>query len=218
MEMIVKLGAQVTDIDIHDIRIAAVVIAPHFLQDLIARQDRALVAEQIFKQRILLFRQMDRLPADLHLIAARIHRKILDAQAFFNRRFRFHGRMLAQGVADARQELFHRKRLRDVIIGTEIQAGDLVFDIVAGRQHDDGDIRDFTNLLADGHAIHAGQHDIEQNKVVILLHDALKSTRAIALNRRLKAFMVELDLQETRNARFIFHDKNTYRFIHIVPS
>lgn len=55
MEMIVKLGAQVTDIDIHDIRIAAVVIAPYFLQDLIARQDRALVAEQIFKQRILLF-------------------------------------------------------------------------------------------------------------------------------------------------------------------
>ena len=49
-EALVNLRAQVADVDVDDVRIARIVVAPDLLENLVARQDVALVAQEILKE------------------------------------------------------------------------------------------------------------------------------------------------------------------------
>ena len=166
---------------------------------------------------------MDRLAVDLDLIALRVHDEILDLQALLERHAIVR-HVLAQRIADAGHELLDGKRLRHVVVSTDVEAGHLVLDLVFGRQHDDRQRRDLAHALADGQAIHARQHDIEQHKVEVALHDALIGARAVLLDLRLKALVLELDLQEARDAVLVLDNEDAYWFarliclIHVIPS
>ena len=69
----------------------------------------------------------------------------------------------------ARHELARAKRLDQVIVGTELESDDAILDLALGRQHDDRHI----GVVADGAAYalarHAGQHQIEDDQIEMVL-------------------------------------------------
>ena len=70
---------------------------------------------------------------------------------------------------DAGDELCRAEGLDDVVIGTEAEAAYLVHVFPFRRYHQDGDFLFFTDAAADMEAVDAGQHDIQQDEVEILL-------------------------------------------------
>ena len=66
---------------------------------------------------------------------------------------------------DARQQLDHLERLRDVVVGAELQADDLVDDLPARGEHDDRRLdAAFAQLAHDVEAAEARQHDVEETR------------------------------------------------------
>ncbi|MND92037.1 hypothetical protein D3C80_841810 [compost metagenome] len=58
-----------------------------------------------------------------------------------------------------------RRGLEDVVVGPELQAEDLVHVAVEGGEHDDGAGKARAQIPAQGEAVLAGQHDVEQHQV-----------------------------------------------------
>ena len=57
------------------------------------------------------------------------------------------------------------ERLRQVIVGAELQADDAVHILAARGQHDDRDLALLAQAAQDLEAIDAGQHDVEHHQV-----------------------------------------------------
>ena len=138
MEAVIQLGAQIANVDIDDVGLARVVEAPYLLQNLIAGQHCTLVAQEILQEVILALCKRDRLPIHLHLIAREEHDEIFHRQAVgcIVRR----DIAAAERVADACDQLRHGKRLRDVVVRTDVESLDPVLHRIARRQHDDGHV------------------------------------------------------------------------------
>src|SRR5262245_22112389 len=67
---VAELAPQLPDVDVDRPRVAGEGVAPDPLEQLVARQDEALVVEQLPEEVELLRRQLDLLLADLHLAPA----------------------------------------------------------------------------------------------------------------------------------------------------
>ncbi len=70
----------------------------------------------------------------------------------------------AQDRLDARGELARRERLRDVVVGAELEAGDAVGLLVARGQHQDRHLRVRAHLPADLEAVDPRQADVEHDE------------------------------------------------------
>ena len=81
------------------------------------------------------------------------------------------GRRRASGAegADAGEQLGQGERLDEVVIGAGIEARDAVADRIAGGEHEDrGGGALAAEALGDVVAVHGGEHDVEQDEVVLL--------------------------------------------------
>src|ERR671913_1481836 len=70
-----------------------------------------------------------------------------------------------QGRADAAHKLPVGKGLGDVVVGSDLEANHDAHLVVAGGQHDNGHVTHRGQLLADGDAVYAWEHDVEDHKV-----------------------------------------------------
>ena len=71
----------------------------------------------------------------------------------------------AQVRADAREQLLHRERLGEVVVGAGVEAAHLVALGVERGDHDDrGLLVGLAQLLGDLVAVHAGEHEVEQDR------------------------------------------------------
>jgi hypothetical protein len=70
-----------------------------------------------------------------------------------------------QPGAHARDQLARREGLDDVVVGADLQAHDAVHFFRARGQHHDGDLRHRADFAADGEAVFARHHHVEQHKV-----------------------------------------------------
>ena len=68
-----------------------------------------------------------------------------------------------QHGANAREQLARRERLREVVVGAELEPADAIGLLVARRQHDDGHARPRSDLPAHIEAVHVGQADVEDD-------------------------------------------------------
>ena len=109
---LVDLLAEPVDDDVHDVGAGVEVVVPHVLGDEGAAHHPAEVADQVGEDGVLLRRQLDGLAGAGHLAAAGV-----DAQV----RHLDDGRRELLGPAadrlDAGEELGHRERLGDVVVG-----------------------------------------------------------------------------------------------------
>ena len=97
--------------------------------------------------------------ADLHLARVAAHgdrpeRELVGLRALLG---------AAEDRLDPRGELARRERLRDVVVGAELEADDPVGLLVAGGQHDHRHGRALAHLAADVEPVHPGQADVEHD-------------------------------------------------------
>ena len=85
-----------------------------------------------------------------------------------------------QQRTDARAELADRERLRDVVVGAELEPDHLVELVVAGSEHDDRHGALGPQALADLEPIEAREHDVEHDEIDRLGVELLERLLAVA--------------------------------------
>src|SRR5262249_57639521 len=94
-------------------------VAPHLIENLLARDDLTGVREQIAQQIELAGGEIDAVAAPMRLVRAEIDLDVADAAGLEARR---PAAGAAQHGAHAREELRDAERLGDVVVGAELEA------------------------------------------------------------------------------------------------
>ena len=196
--------ADITDIDIDDVGIAGIIIAPDFFQYLFPRQDNVLVSEKIREQFKFFFRKQQLAAGYFHFMAVQIEGHILEMEEIFRCLVRI---AVAEQDADTGQQFFAVEWFGEIIVAAHVESGDFCFHVVLGRKEHDGDIGNFPRTLAQGQAVYVGQHDIQQDEVEVVLADAFHGFGTIIFDITFIPFMLQLHLDEAGNLFFIFYNQ-----------
>src|SRR5262245_32036883 len=176
------LLAQPPDVNSDRPRVEGRLVAPDAAHQLVTRKDPAGVPGEKPEQVELLRRQPESTPGLADVAGARVELDVAEAEA------------LARGVAGAspaqhrphaHRELPGRERLRDVVVGTELETDDAVRFLAAGGQQDDREVGAAADPPAQLEAVGPGKHHIEDDEVGALTRDQLARTSAVrGLQRR----------------------------------
>ena len=160
---IAELAPDLAHVDVDGARVPGERVAPHALEELVAREDDPAVVEQLPEEVELLRREPDLLVADVHLALARVDREVavlellgLGAPAL--------GRRPAEDALHARDELTRVERLRHVVVGADLESDDLVDVLVTRREHEDRDVRGLANPPAELDAVAVRQVEVEDDE------------------------------------------------------
>jgi hypothetical protein len=188
--------------------IAAVAVAPDLVEQLRARVDPARAPCEVGEQLEFLGREVQQAAIEQRLVALKV-----DAQAAgldrLLRLLRVLGRgLLVVGAAEhrlhPRRQLEHAEGLGQVVVGAQLQAEYAVELGGFGSQHQDRRVaRQGTQPAADLQAVHARQHQVEDDQVVVA--GLALGQRAEAV-RDQAAFAVELgqlQLDEPADVRVV---------------
>src|SRR5215207_2409489 len=160
----VHLATQPAHVDVDEVRERIVIVVPDVRVDLGARDDAAGVAHEMLEQRVLLRRERDlALPASSGM-AARIHDEFGHRELVGK-----HVAATSDESTESCEELTEVERLREIIVGAGVQAGDLVLDGIARREHEDGCAGTASaNLATDLYAVARGEDDVEDDGIVLI--------------------------------------------------
>ena len=107
------------------------------------------------------------------------------------------------------QELLEPERLGQVVVRARIEAADDVFDRVAGGEHQDGSVAPLaTELRRHLESVLLGQHDVEQDDVVLV--DVGQHGGFVAVRRDVHglALFLQTLLDEPGDLPVVLHDEN----------
>ena len=121
---------------------------------------------------------------------------------------------MAQRHANARQQFFNAKGLRQVIIGAFVQRHDFIAFVVAHRQHDDGHAGPFAQPRADFKAVHVRQTQIEDDHIRRIGGGQRQALFAATGRRHLKVPFGQDGFQRAQNLRLVVDDQNVRRLVH----
>ena len=165
------------------------------------------VQDQVLEQGVLPRRQRQWLPSTARTAGTRV--QFEDAGA--KNRGRWGPPAPANDGAEARQELAEIERLREIVVGAAVQAGDPRLDRVPRGQHQHGNRRSFlSNRTTHRETVLQRQHDIEDDRVVLgdgrLVHRAF----AVAHDVHGVRLLAKALRQHLRRARFVFDKENPH--------
>ena len=86
----------------------------------------------------------------------------------------------AQQRLHPREEFGKGEGLDQVVVGAAFQPAHAVFDGVARGQHEDGRVLVLAHRGQDLEAVHAGQHDVQDDEVVVALQREMAAVHAVA--------------------------------------
>ena len=104
--------------DVDGARLDIDVLAPHRVEQLLAREDAAGMLHEMAQQAELGRAEMDRLAGARHAMRHQVHHDVGVAQRLVGQR----RPDAAQHGADARDQLGRRERLGDVVVGAGVEA------------------------------------------------------------------------------------------------
>jgi hypothetical protein len=158
---VVDLLAQVADVGLDDVVVAAEVVAPDVVQDLGLGQHPPGVQQQVAQQLELGRGQLDRPPAPLDLVAVLVEGEVGAGQTA--------GRLgpdPAQDGPDAGHQLLEAERLGDVVVAPDGEPGHGVLGRVAGgEEHDRDTLALGPQPPADVEPVQVGQHHVQHDEV-----------------------------------------------------
>ena len=165
---------------------------PDLLQQLVARDDASAVERQRVEQLELGRRQRRALPVDERLHLARVDPQLLDldrvAAPLLGRADAAPG-----GGADARDELAHRERLHEVVVGADLERVHAVVLGAARRDDDDRRADPFgAGRLDQLPAVELGEHQVEHADVRVLVAEAGQAELAAADDDRVEPGRVQV--------------------------
>ena len=171
------------------------------------------MARQEIEQLQLLRRHFKGLVAIGHLVLAQTDREAGEAQL---PAIRLRGLEAAQHGLDAREQLLRLKRFGDIIVRAELEAEHLVERFVLRGQHDDRHVRRFADFAQHLPAVHAGQHQIQQNQIRREGLELLHGRVAAVGHFHLEALFFQIEIHQLANVRIVVHEQNL-RFHRSVP-
>src|SRR5258706_5212850 len=194
------------------------VVAPDFVEQLVAGQDGAAVLDEVAKQLDLERRELDRRPFAPHLGAAKVD--VNGAESVGIRGVRGHGPRAAQQRFDARQQLHHLERLGQIVVGAEFQADDAVYDLAARGEHQDRRLNAaLAEIAADVEAVLPRKGDVEDDQVERRARARSQRRFTVALDRDYVALRLETVAQREDEALFVFDQQNAaLQFRHAAQS
>ena len=160
---VAELAPNLPNVDVDGPRIAGEGVPPHALEQLVAGEHEPAMVEELPQQVELLRRELDLLVAHVHLTPARIDRELPVAQlvTFVAAALRDDA---PQDALHACDELARVERLRQVVVGADLQPDDLVHVLVACGEHQDRDVGALPHTAADLDAVDVGQVEIEDHQ------------------------------------------------------
>src|SRR6476620_9651293 len=207
----VDLLAQVGDVELHDVGLAAEVVVPDAVEDLRLGQHPLGVAHEVAQQLELGGRQLDRRTAAGDLVAVLVEGEVADDD----------DRVLVLrgddgGAAHERakpgDDLLEAERLGDVVVAARGQPGDAVLDGVARREEED---RDALVVLAHPaehlHTVHVRKHHVECHRVGLELTSRTDRGHAAAGRPDLPALVAQRHAQQLGEVVLVVDDEHPRR-------
>src|SRR6266508_2341636 len=202
-----QLLAKLQNVGIHGACRRGRVVAPDLIEHPIARYDLPAAAQEEAQDVELLVGQLDggAFASGLALFEINLHL----SEAVLGHSLPEPRRMPPQAYADARHQLAQGKRLRDVVVGADLEAEDPVDFLSFCGEHDDGSFDPFLpQLAADVQAAHAGQHDVQEDQMRVLLDGEVDRRVASAGFEDAVSLLLEVDLESLGDVLFVFDDQD----------
>ena len=113
----------------------------------------------------------------------------------------------AQHRLDAGHDLLGVEGLDDVVIRPQLEAEDFVEGLAFGGDHDDRAVGGFADLAADGPAVHAGHHDVEQDHIGLFAGEEGEGLIAVLGEDDAVALLDEVEAQQLADVFVIIADE-----------
>ncbi len=113
----------------------------------------------------------------------------------------------------ARFEFLQREGFDHVVVGAGIEAGELLVERIARGQHQHGRLaaRFLTQLFAKLQTVHAGQCQIEHDRVEVVDDGEMQSGYAVSGEIDDMSFVFEIIADVGGDIAVVFNDKNSHR-------
>src|SRR6185437_7066800 len=182
---------------------------PHLAQNEFVRQYLAGMRDQQAQEIVFLRRELHLLLAHGDDASDQVDGEIAGPEDRFLA-------LLLQAMADrranARQQLLHAERLRDVVIGSEVESLDLAGLVGPARQHDDGEGRAlFPHLTDDRQAIGARQAEVEDHDVDGVAPQHGEGSLAVRCFEQLIALRRQAGAKEAQDLRLVVDCQDAQR-------
>jgi hypothetical protein len=201
------LAPQVADVDVERVRGEAEVVAPDALEDQRPRQHLAGVEQEQLEQRELRARQLDHFAAALHLTGAGVELEVGEAKRLARAVAR-----APQQRAHAREQLFERERLGQVVVGAGVEPFHAILDLRPGGEHQD---REPAAVPPDGagdlEPVQAGHEHVEDHRVGLGLRaEPLERLVAVLGELDLVALQLQRAAERLAHRPFVVHDQDLH--------
>ena len=203
----VELSPEICDIHVDDIGSVEIDggLSPNLSRDGRATQGAPGVSHEIGEQCELTLREHDLTVAAEHLVRYRIEHDVSDAET---RRVAVRIGSAQEG-AHARYQLVGVERLREIIVGARIEAGDSVADLGAGSEHERRCADALSpELLHNLESVALGKADVEDEQVGFTLERGRQSLLAIVNGLDRVPVLVQHTAKEVDDVATVFHDEN----------
>lgn len=206
--------SEVPDVHVHDVGAGVEGIVPYGVQNLLAGEDLSGVAHEVFEEGELA-------AGEVHSVAA--HPGAVGEEIHFEAAGRYlRGRRLVVAADQSPypgDELLEGEGLRHIVVGSGVEGGDLARKLVAGGEHEDREAGllatdPFKHLVS----VEAGEHDVEEDDVHILVERETEPVVAVVRAHGLVSVRCEAALEHARNARLVLHDKNPHKITSAPPT
>ena len=159
----VDLAPQVAHVGLDDVGVAAEVVVPHVVEDLVLGEHAAGVEHEVAQELELGGRELDVVAGAPHLVGVLVELEVGDDHAPHGR---LRGLHAPQDGADARHELLDAERLGHVVVAAQGEAAHLVLGRVARREKEHREARAAVAQAARHfEAVDARHHDVEDDQV-----------------------------------------------------
>ena len=189
-------------------RVTREVVPPHRCQQLLAPEDLPSVAHEEREQIEFLRLELDLAAVERDAVLRAVQHQPIDLGSGVGLRG-----LSAPGTSEhrahARDQLTRRKRLREVVISTDLEADDLVQLAVARGQHDHGNVALPAQRARDLESVPAGQHDVEDHQVGTRLAERHKSLIAVVRSEDLEALLPECVPERVTKIHVVVDDEKT---------
>ena len=191
--------------------VALEVVAQHLLHQLHARVHATRVAGQRGEQLELAGGEIDLLVVDQHFVPRHVDGELAELQHFALRLGI--GVHAAQKRAGASNQLAGAERLHQVVVGAQLQTDDAVFHLALSGEHDNGHVGVVADGAADALARHAGQHEVEDDKIEVVLRELLERLLAVADRRHPVILAFKIGRHGVADGLFVFNQKDASCFV-----
>ena len=191
--------------DIDRSRIAIIVEAPDFVEQLVAGEHPVRVAGKVIDKLQLFGRSVDALAVDPELVVCQVYLELVVFDLLYIRRRG--ARTASENCLDARHNFLCVEGLDDIVVRAELETEDFIKSLALCGEHDYRLVREFSDFAADLPAVEAGQHYIKQHQIRLNLAEALHGALAVVHYADCVALFFKIEAQQFADINVVVNDK-----------